>query len=165
MMQSKPFWRVLLSLAALGVGCGNNYDSCEATRSCAPSGDGDGSLGGEAGAPGETEDEKDDEKEDEKEDQEKPDLVEPDCEEEETRELACGLNERGVQLQTCIEGEWQEDEECEDPDECLDDEEDEVECGRGDLGTAQRTCVEGQWLARLCRHPDHLISAGATHTC
>src|SRR5690606_2262063 len=159
MLKSKPFWLALFALTALGAGCGDSYDSCEATRTCSPSGDGDEALGGEAGALGQSEEEENDE------DENGPEVVEPECEEDETREFNCGHNERGAQAQICSEGSWEDDGECEDSDECADDEEDEVECGRGDLGTARRTCVEGQWLERLCRHPENLISAGATHTC
>ena len=88
-----------------------------------------------------------------------------DCEAGETQSLDCGINERGEQTQTCSDGQWQDDGECNDPDECDDDEEGEIECGRADLGTAKRICVEGQWSEKLCRHPDGMISAGSVHTC
>jgi alpha-tubulin suppressor-like RCC1 family protein len=163
MLKSKPLWLALCSTAAVAGGCGKNFDSCESTRTCAPSGDGDQPLGGEAGALGLPQDE-DEEEEEKGKGKNEPETTEPECQEDETKELACGHNDRGVQVQICSEGAWA-DGDCEDPDECTDDEEDEIACGRGDLGTARRFCIEGQWSARLCRHPENLISAGATHTC
>jgi hypothetical protein len=72
----------------------------------------------------------------------------PECEKEgETRDVACGLNGRGLKRETCTDGIWVSME-CVDPDICIDGDTREDTCGV--MGTRTDECVEGQWKTGEC---------------
>ena len=68
------------------------------------------------------------------------------CDQGEQRQVPCGLNERGLQLQRCSENAWQQEAACEDPDRCVDGEVDVMPCPEMPAASQSRSCVEGQWM-------------------
>lgn len=69
------------------------------------------------------------------------------CTDGDTREAACGLNDRGLQTSSCVDGAWVGN--CVDPDEYTDGDVELVDCwdGRGQDG---QECVEGAWAPLDC---------------
>lgn len=72
-----------------------------------------------------------------------------DCEEGETKNLACGDDDAGTQAQICEDGEWTNDGACDEPEEgdpaCEEDATREASCGENDDGTQQQVCIDGEW--------------------
>ncbi len=60
------------------------------------------------------------------------------CEEGETKNINCGLNNAGTQSQVCKDGKWIDNDNCNDPDECTNDDTHAVE------GTVS-SCIDGKW--------------------
>ncbi|HOW51477.1 MAG TPA: SBBP repeat-containing protein [bacterium] len=79
--------------------------------------------------------------------------------ENEIRYLACGYNGNGLQKQKCVSLQWQNDGECDDPDECENGIEGDVPCGLNDRGLEPALCDEGQWIPTggLCLDPDECV--------
>jgi hypothetical protein len=67
------------------------------------------------------------------------------CQDDETRDRACGLNGRGQQSQTCTNGVWSMWTACEDPDECVDGDIEDRMCVRARI--ERRECDSGRWSA------------------
>lgn len=65
------------------------------------------------------------------------------CNHGEERDLACGINNRGLKHEVCFEGRWISNYQCVDPDVCKDNDVDVKTCGV--LGASTDVCVEGQW--------------------
>ncbi len=63
----------------------------------------------------------------------------------ETRSIQCGYNGSGTQEQTCTDGYWENDGDCDDPDECENEDTQLVACGYNDNGTQNQLCISGQW--------------------
>lgn len=66
------------------------------------------------------------------------------------RTISCGLNDRGSQDQVLVDGEWEDDGDCNDPDECTDD---TVELGAScadGKGTGTQSCTLGSWVSEDC---------------
>ena len=60
------------------------------------------------------------------------------CNPDDTREIECGLNGRGTRPQACVDGAWEDDGPCEDPDECVDGSEISTD-------SCDWVCVDGSW--------------------
>ena len=69
--------------------------------------------------------------------------------------VPCGLNDRGVLVLECLDGLWEQTDQCDDPDVCKDDIIEQLSsgCGMNERGTGSRTCVAGQW-ENACDDPD-----------
>lgn len=81
-----------------------------------------------------------------------------------TRSVACGLNGRGQQPEFCVQGMWQSDGPCADPDQCIDGEHNLSLCGQASAGLREDRCVAGQISQGECALLDRM-SAGQGHTC
>ena len=68
------------------------------------------------------------------------------CEPEETGTMSCGYNGNGVLPVTCVDGFWEIDGECADPDECENDETRNIDCGMNNRGTQSQICFNGEWI-------------------
>ncbi|MCO4746717.1 MAG: PD40 domain-containing protein [Proteobacteria bacterium] len=65
-------------------------------------------------------------------------------------DIACGLNDRGLVEQECVDGAWQ-DGTCDDPDDCVDGDTDSEACWDG-AGTLSLGCEEGEMVeVQACR--------------
>ncbi|MBR56869.1 MAG: hypothetical protein CMH54_02300 [Myxococcales bacterium] len=73
----------------------------------------------------------------------------PSCEEGQTREsaTACGLNEEGVFMQDCTDGQWVDNETCTGTDICRNGgtQEGATVCGLNEEGVLMQDCTDGQW--------------------
>lgn len=68
----------------------------------------------------------------------------------ESRTVPCGFNDRGERTQILVDGEWENEGTCDDPDECVDDDvADDTPCAAG-RGTGIRTCTAGAWSTATC---------------
>lgn len=69
------------------------------------------------------------------------------CTGEVERNIACGLNHRGIARQICVDGAFIDDERgCEDLDICVDADEEEQDCEYNfEPGTQKRACTVGEW--------------------
>ncbi len=79
------------------------------------------------------------------------------CEEGMGTEVACGLNNRGVEWLICVGGQWEVDRACNDHDQCIDDEREEHECGLNGRGVQITFCEGGGWADLPCDDPDQCI--------
>ncbi len=62
-------------------------------------------------------------------------------------ESPCGMNHRGVYMQDCVDGKWQDIDICDDDDVCIDDATriGDTPCDENDAGRLEQKCVEGNW--------------------
>lgn len=88
-----------------------------------------------------------------------PDMAPPqNCLEGDVRALPCGLNDRGMQPQRCVDDAWIDDGPCADPDRCVDGVIEEEACGLNDRGTRRRVCFEGDFRPpEDCVDPDACV--------
>ena len=75
------------------------------------------------------------------------------CEEGSQRTEACGVDDRGSLLQTCVDGAWSGDH-CVEPHACLDNPELQLACEEETpsgsvIGTRRGECVDGEWVDEL----------------
>jgi hypothetical protein len=86
------------------------------------------------------------------------------CIEHVTRTVACGRNDRGDQLQRCLDGTFVNEGGCDDPDVCTDSATRSTACGRNGRGTRPQVCTDGAWLATgTCTDPDDCVD-GSTQS-
>lgn len=99
-----------------------------------------------------------------------PDMAPPDpdmalplvCAEGDRRDVACGLNGRGLQPQRCAMDAWIDDGPCVDPDRCVDGTAEQEPCGLNDRGTRRRVCVAGDFRPpEACVDPDECVDGTA----
>ena len=87
-----------------------------------------------------------------------PDIDNAPCSYGDTRQIPCGINGDGLQSQTCLGGNWQDQGECVDDDVCVNGDTQDLACGINDRGTQAQDCVEGQWVNDgLCDDPDECL--------
>lgn len=76
------------------------------------------------------------------------------CKGDEHREIACGLNARGIQKQRCIDDHWVNQGDCIDPDICQDGLSNYTPCGLNYRGMIEIACIDGQFEEGPCVDPD-----------
>ncbi len=75
-----------------------------------------------------------------------PDVDNASCSFGDSRQIACGINGDGLQSQTCLGGEWQDQGTCVDDDVCLNGDTQDIACGINGAGQQAQDCVSGQWV-------------------
>jgi alpha-tubulin suppressor-like RCC1 family protein len=76
------------------------------------------------------------------------------CNPEDTQDVSCGLNGNGTRPQVCVDGAWEDDGPCDDPDECVNGIESSTEA-------CTWVCVDGRWSG--CGFVE--VGAGHVHNC
>ncbi len=75
-----------------------------------------------------------------------------------SRQIACGLNGDGLQSQTCLGGEWQDQGNCVDDDVCVNGTPQDIACGINGRGIQSQDCTDGQWVNDgACNDPDECV--------
>lgn len=91
-----------------------------------------------------------------------PDVDEAPCSFGDSRQIPCGLNNDGLQSQTCLGGEWQDQGSCVDPDVCINGDTQNIACGINGRGTQAQDCTGGQWVNDgNCDDPDECLDGAA----
>lgn len=74
---------------------------------------------------------------------------EVECDNNAVREIRCGVKNNGLQKQLCVDYQWADDGECDDPTECLGSEVRTgfAPCGLNDRGELREQCDRGVWTS------------------
>lgn len=71
---------------------------------------------------------------------------EQECDSGETEQIACANEQEGIQERICIDGQWENQGDCEQPDACQEGDTQQIECGKDNAGLQDQECRHGAWV-------------------